>query len=64
MIRPSREPVSTRFMELKALMLVVGASIGLVGMMQDRSWLVWIGIGILLVAIVLRLVANRNKEPD
>lgn len=64
MFRPSREPGTTRYFEIKALLLVVGASVGVVGMVQERSWLVWIGIGILLVAMILRLLASRKKEPD
>lgn len=64
MFRPSREPGSTRYFEIKALLLVLGATIGVIGMVQDRSWLVWIGIGILLVAMILRLTASRKNEPD
>lgn len=62
--RPSREPGDSRYFEIKALLLVIGASIGVVGMAQERSWLVWIGIGILLVAMILRLMASRRNEPD
>jgi protein-S-isoprenylcysteine O-methyltransferase Ste14 len=64
MFRPSREPGTSRYFEIKALLLVLGASVGVVGMAQERSWLVWIGIAILLVAMILRLWASRKKEPD
>jgi hypothetical protein len=64
MFRPSRDGSTPRYFEIKALLLVIGASVGVMGMVQDRSWLVWIGIGILLVAMILRLIARRKKEPD
>jgi hypothetical protein len=64
MFRPSRDRGTPRYFEIKALLLVIGASVGVMGMVQDRSWLIWIGIGILLVAMILRLIARRKKEPD
>ncbi|MGQ0814927.1 MAG: hypothetical protein ACT4O1_10740 [Gemmatimonadota bacterium] len=52
-----------RFFELKALLLVLGASLGIAGMVSQRSWLVLAGIGVLAVAMILRLFDNRRSRP-
>ena len=50
----ARPPDNTQ--ELRALLLVVGASLGLAGMAAEQPWLVYAGIGVLAVggAIALR----------
>lgn len=64
MFRPSRESTMARFYATRALLLMVGAAVGLIGMLRELTWLVWIGIGILLVAVVLRVIASRSRLPN
>ena len=45
---------------LRALLLVLGASIGLAGMATELSWLVYLGIGVLAVGGVIA-IARRWK---
>ena len=52
-----------RFLELKALMLVLGASLGLAGMLTERSWLVWLGIAVIAAGILVRLIMRRKDPP-
>ncbi len=58
-----------RTQEIRALLLVVGASLGLAGMVTGRSWLVYGGIGVLAAGGILALVrrwkikqAERNES--
>jgi hypothetical protein len=44
------------------LIFVIGAALGIAGIASDRTWLVNLGIGVLLVGVVLRLVAQRNRN--
>ena len=53
--------------ELRALLLVLGAALGLAGMVTDRSWLVYVGIGVLAVGGVIALLRRwkiRRAERD
>jgi uncharacterized membrane protein YhhN len=52
-----------RFLEVKALLLLMGASAGLAGMFSDRSWLVWTGIALVAVGMILRLITRRREPP-
>ncbi len=40
---------------LRALLLVAGASLGLAGMVTERSWLVYLGIGVLAVGGIIAI---------
>jgi len=51
-----------RFLEIKALLLVTGASIGIAGMISERSWLVTIAIIVVAAGMVLRLIERRKDE--
>jgi LPXTG-motif cell wall-anchored protein len=42
--------------EIRALLLVTGASMGVAGMVTETSWLVWAGIGVLAVGGVIALI--------
>ena len=56
-----------RTQEIRALLLVVGASLGLAGMLTETSWLVYAGIGVLLVGGVIAMVRRwqiRKAERD
>ena len=56
--RPARDGGNPRFLEVKTLLLVIGTSIGLAGMLREISWLVWVGIAILLAGVALRFVSR------
>jgi hypothetical protein len=45
----------------RAALFVVGAGVILSGMRFGKPWAVNVGIGLLLVAVVLRLVARRRQ---
>lgn len=65
MFRPSRDNRGDdRFFELKALILVLGASLGIAGMIYEIEWLIWAAIAVVAVAIILRMMANRKGKPD
>jgi hypothetical protein len=57
-----------RTQELRALSLVLGASLGLAGMVSEISWLVYAGIGVVAVGGVLALVRRwqirRNERNE
>ena len=53
-----------RFLELKALLLVIGAGLGLAGMATQREWLVWAAIVVVASALVLRLIGRRSNEQE
>lgn len=56
-----------RTQEIRALLLVVGASLGLAGMVTERSWLVYLAIGVLSVGGVIALARRwqiRRAERD
>ena len=64
MFRASRGDVTRpdRFFAIKAVLFVVGASLGIAGMVAEAGWLVWVAIGVLAVAIVVRMVGARSAE--
>lgn len=50
---------------LRAVLLAAGALLGVMGMITETSWLVYVAIGILAVGIVLaaiRRIQLRKKE--
>ena len=60
----SQEP-DAFFFEIKVGLLLIGAGIGIAGMVTERRGLVWIGILFVGAGIVLRLVQtrmHRNKD--
>ena len=64
MFRASRGDLTgaDRFFAIKAVLFVLGASLGIAGMVTETGWLVWIAIGVLAVAIVVRLVGSRRAD--
>lgn len=52
----------TRFFQLKAWLGGVGVGIGLVGIAIDVRWLVWVAVGLLSGAFLLRF-AERTPLP-
>ncbi len=62
-----RDRRSLAFLNLRITLFVLGAGFGLFGMSKGPQWLVWVAIGFLLVAFVLRFagtdpVADREDE--
>ena len=61
MIRPSRERKGEdRFMVWKVRLFVAAAALALVGMGMSLSWLVWAGVGVLVVGLVLRFLPEGD----
>ncbi len=60
MFRPSRKrrDGEDRFLVWKVRLFVVGAAVALLGMGMSLSWVVWVGIGALLVGLVLRFLPD------
>ncbi len=53
--------------EIRVVLLVIGASIGLAGMMLDFSWLIYVAIGVLAVGGILAIRRRwkiRQSERD
>lgn len=46
----------TRFFVHKAALGAAGLLTGLAGIASERSWLVWVAIGLLTLAVALRIV--------
>jgi hypothetical protein len=53
------------YLRLRTALFLVGVGIILAGMQAHRRWAVWLGMGVLLVAVVVRLLTRmrRGKEP-
>jgi len=52
----------TRFFQLKAWLGGVGLGVGLLGTAIDARWLVWVAVGLLSGAFLLRF-AERTPPP-
>jgi len=52
----------TRFFQLKAWLGGVGLGVGLLGIAIDARWLVWVAVGLLSGAFLLRF-AERTPAP-
>jgi hypothetical protein len=64
MFLPTRgRPGYDRWLRLRLALFVIGTGFVLAGMRAERRWAVWLGIGVLLVAVVIRLVTRRGA-PD
>jgi len=50
--------------ELRALLLVAGAALGVAGMFTGKSWLVYAGIGVLAAGSVIALVRRWKIRRD
>ena len=51
-----------RYFEIKAIVLVLGASLGIAGMVYEIGWLIWAAIVVVAAAIILRLIVDRKKR--
>ena len=62
MFRPSRERSGRDdpYLLWKVRLFVIGAVLALVGMAFVMRWLVWVGIGVLVVALLLRFLPARD----
>jgi len=50
----------TRWFVLKAWLSGSGLAVGLIGMATERRWLVWIAVGLLAVAFLVRFTERRG----
>lgn len=63
MFRATRENRGEdRFFEVKAIILVLGASLGIAGMIYEIGWLIWTAIAVVAAAIILRLIVDRKNR--
>ena len=56
-----------RTQEIRALLLVLGASLGLAGMLTETSWLVYAGIGVLAIGGIIAIARRwqiKKAERD
>ena len=60
--RLSRDPGDERFLHLKVLVFVLGASVGLAGMATNRIWLINVGVGILIIGFILRFIKQSHDD--
>lgn len=62
MFRPSRKrrEGEDRFLAWKVYLFMIGAGVAFAGMALSRSWLVWVGVAILAVAMMLRFLPARD----
>ena len=51
-----------RWYRLRLALFVVGTGCVLAGIKAERRWAVWVGMGVLAVAVVIRLVTRRETE--
>jgi hypothetical protein len=53
-------------LRLRTALFLVGVGIILAGAQAQRRWAVWVGIGVLLGAVVVRLLTRtrRDDEPE
>jgi hypothetical protein len=54
-----------RWLYVKILLFVVGASLGLVGMTAGPEWLVTAAVVVLAAALILRMLTrDRHEDPE
>jgi hypothetical protein len=49
-------------MTLKAWAFGLGLAVGIVGMALTRHWLVWVAVGLLVVAFLLRFLPKSGAD--
>jgi hypothetical protein len=57
-------PGYDRWLRLRLALFVIGTGFVLAGMRAERRWAVWLGIGVLLVAVVIRFLSRRRAEDE
>lgn len=62
MFRPSRKrrEGEDRFLAWKIGLFAIGAGAGFAGMALSLSWLVWVAVAVLAVAVLLRFLPARD----
>ncbi len=51
-------------MNLKAAAFALGLATGIVGMALTLRWLVWVAVGLLVVAFLLRFLPGPGTDPS
>lgn len=49
-----------RFLDVKMLIFVIGAALGVIGIAREIDWLVYAAIAVLAVGVILRLLRGRT----
>jgi membrane protein implicated in regulation of membrane protease activity len=63
LLRTSRERHGhDPFLPHKMFIIMIGGAIGLAGMAFEVSWLVYVAIGVLAIAVVLSWVQKRRSD--
>ena len=62
MFRPSRKRTEggDRFLAWRVRLFMIGAVVAFAGMATSLKWLVWVGIAVLVAAMVLRFLPARD----
>lgn len=65
MFLPSRgRPGPDPHLRLRTALFLVGVGIILAGAQAQRRWAVWVGIGVLLGAVVVRLLTHKRGDDE
>ena len=65
MFLPSRgRPGPDPHLRLRTALFLVGVGIILAGAQAHRRWAVWVGMGVLLVAVVVRLLTHKRSDDE
>ncbi len=52
------------YLRLRTALFLVGVGVILAGMQAQRGWAVWVGMGVLLVAVVVRLLTRKRGDDE
>jgi hypothetical protein len=64
MFRVSRQKRGPdRFLNLKIVLFCLGAGIATVGIISQKTWIINVAIGVLLIGVILRFFSRDKTRP-
>ncbi|MGI9626973.1 MAG: hypothetical protein ACR2QM_09070 [Longimicrobiales bacterium] len=60
----SRHKADEGLLLWKVRLFIVGAALGVGGMVTENPWVLWSGVGVLMVGMTLRFFGGRTKRED